>query len=367
MSVLLITERDDIHAHALTWALKRQGVRCDRWSLSDFPENRKTSVRIRDSQLPPVIDVSGLPPGPYESIWTRRVGSPRALADTLAPADVPMALLQARRYSDGLREIFSPESAWINPPEARGAANAKPRQLLAARQAGFTIPDTLLSNDPEQIRAFFREHQGNVIYKGFTPAFWENRERGTISCLFTTKLTEEALEEDAAFTSCPGIYQIYVPKKADVRVTFFGATYCAARIYSQVRGHGSVDFRSDLKAEAPMEPFEMDSELLRKCTALTSQLGLLHGSYDFVEQPDGTMTFLEINEMGQFLWLEERLPELPLLSMFAAFSLDPRKDFMFDSQRAPRVSFREFLGTCEYAEFRRYLDNRPPMPFHWFE
>jgi len=367
MSVLIITERDDIHARALIWALKRQGVRCDRWCLSDFPENRKTSVRIHNSQMPPVIDISGLPPGPFESIWIRRVASPRTVSDALAPADVAMALLQARRYSDGLREIFSPESVWINPPEARAGANAKPRQLLAARQAGFTIPDTLLSNNPEKIREFFHEHQGNTIYKGFTPAFWENRENGMLSCLFTTKLTEEALEEDVPLTSCPGIYQSYVPKKADVRVTFFGATYCAVRIYSQVRGHGAVDFRSDMKAEAPMEAFEMSSELSQKCAALTSQLGLLHGSYDFVEQPDGTMTFLEVNEMGQFLWLEERLPELPLLSMFAAFSLDPRKDFIFDSQRAPRLSFHDFLHGREYAEFREYLQNGPPVPFLWFE
>jgi hypothetical protein len=54
--------------------------------------------------------------------------------------------------------------------------------------AGFTIPDTLLSKNSAQIREFFREHRGNTTYKGFTPAFWENRENGIISCVFTTKL-----------------------------------------------------------------------------------------------------------------------------------------------------------------------------------
>ena len=52
MPVLIITERDDIHGHALIWALDWIGVRCDRWSLSEFPEEQRTSVRISNSSLP---------------------------------------------------------------------------------------------------------------------------------------------------------------------------------------------------------------------------------------------------------------------------------------------------------------------------
>jgi hypothetical protein len=80
---------------------------------------------------------------------------------------------------------------------------------------------------------------------------------------------------------------------------------------------------------------------------------VLHGSYDFVEQPDGSFTFLEINEMGQFLWLEERLPELPMLSMFAAFSLDPCPDFQFNQSRWPVHSFHEYLRSEAFSLFQK--------------
>jgi hypothetical protein len=354
MAVLIITERDDIHGHALIWALNGMGVRCDRWSLSEFPEEQRTSVRISNSSSRPRFRVPGLSET-YQSIWLRRLATPAAISPSLATPDIEMALMQARRSCEGVRSIFSPQSAWINPLAAREKANIKPHQLLAARKAGFAIPETLLSNDPNEIRGFYREHGGEVVCKFFTPAFWKNRVNGALSAVFTAPLTQELLEDDAAFTSCPAIYQRYVQKKSDVRITFFGSSYHAVRIWSQRSSMGAVDFRSDMRSESPMEPMELGPEFLERCMELSSQLGLLHGSYDFVEGPDGSLTFLEINEMGQFLWLEERLPELPLLSIFAAFSLDPRPDFRFDQGHWPSHSFHAFLQSEAYPAFERDL------------
>jgi hypothetical protein len=354
MSVLIITERTDIHGCALIWALNRMGVRCDRWSLSEFPEEQRTSVRISNSsdprfRLPGLSDT-------YQSIWARRLFRPAAISPELVSADVEMALMQARESCEGIRSIFSPHSIWINPLDTREKADIKPQQLLAARKAGFAIPETLLSNDPDEIRQFYRENGGKVVCKFFTPAFWKNHATGTLSAVFTTPLTQELLEDDAAFTSCPAIYQTYVQKKSDVRITFFGSSYHAVRIWSQQSSMGAVDFRSDLRFESPMEPMELGPEFLERCMELSAQLGLLHGSYDFVEGPDGSFTFLEVNEMGQFLWLEEQLPQLPLLSVFAAFSLDPRPDFRFDQGQWPSHSFSSFLQSEAYPAFQSDCD-----------
>lgn len=368
MSVLIITERDDIHGSALIWALKQCGVRCDRWCLSDFPEQQRSSLHISPSLSRPSFDISGIHSREYKSIWTRRVSDPRMISNELAVADREMAFLQARRHADALRTLFSPDSIWINPPETRVLANIKPYQLLAAGAVGFAIPETLLSNDPEAIRGFFQKHNGEVIYKAFTPAFWRDDAANVVRCLFTSKLTEDALVDDEALTSCPGIYQPYVPKRADIRITFFGQTYCGVRIHSQAVPSGSIDFRSDMKFEAPIEEFELAPAFLERCIALSSKLGLLHGSYDFVERPDGGLTFLEVNEMGQFLWLEERLPQLPLLEMFAAFSLDPRPDFVFTSGQVTKAKFGDFLKTDEYVVFRRDLtESISTLPFLWTE
>jgi len=53
MSVLILTERNDIHGHALIWALGSMGVRCDRWSISDFPDQQRSTIQISHSLSEP--------------------------------------------------------------------------------------------------------------------------------------------------------------------------------------------------------------------------------------------------------------------------------------------------------------------------
>ena len=368
MSVLIITERNDIHGHALIWALDSMGIRCDRWSMSDFPEQQRNSIRISNSLAEPVCKVAGLAPSPsYTSIWLRRLSTPGAISDRLAAADVQMAQLQAQRFAEGTRTVISPSSIWINPLGSRIWANSKPYQLRTAKEAGFVIPTSLFSNDPDEIRAFYREHRGNVIYKPFTPAFWGDQTAGGLHGVFTSRLTEDLLADDASFTSCPGIYQECIEKKSELRVTFFGKAYQAARIYSQQAASGKLDFRSDMKREAPMEAAALDASLLEKCQAFATKLGLLHGSLDLIERPDGSVVFLEVNEMGQFLWLEQRVPEIPMLALFAAFSLDPSPDFNLDSRR-PDVSFHDYLKSEAYPAFRKdWLGSDQARPFYYSE
>jgi glutathione synthase/RimK-type ligase-like ATP-grasp enzyme len=373
MSVLIITERNDIHSDALIWALESMGVRCDRWSMSDFPEQQRNTIRISNSLAEPACKVTGLAPSmSYTSIWLRRLAAPAAISDRLAAADVQMAQMQAQRFAEGTRTVISPGSTWINPLGTRTWSTSKPYQLRAAREVGFVIPTTLISNDPDEIRAFYREHRGNVIYKPFTPAFWTDRTAGGLRGVFTSRLTEDLLAGDeASFTSCPGIYQECIEKKSELRVTFFGRAYQAARIYSQQIDSGRLDYRSDMKNEAPMEEAILDASLLEKCQAFAAKLGILHGSLDLIERPDGSIVFLEINEMGQFLWLEERVPKIPMLALFAAFSLEPSADFNLEARR-PDLSFHDYLKSEAYPVFQKELSefiNDPDQvkPFNYTE
>jgi hypothetical protein len=347
------------------------GVRCDRWALSGFPEKQRNSIRISNSLADPVCKVTGLTPSvSYTSIWHRRLAAPQAISERLAAADVEMAQLQAQRFVEGTRTVISPGSTWINPLSTKIWSTSKPYQLHTAKEVGFVIPASLFSNDPDEIRAFYREHRGNVIYKPFMPAFWTDRIAGGLQGVFTSKLTGDLLAgDDASFTSCPGIYQEYIEKKSELRVTFFGSAYQAARIYSQQVVSGRVDFRSDMKGEAPMEATALDTSVLEKCQAFAAKLGLLHGSFDLIERPDGSIVFLEINEMGQFLWLEQRVPKMPMLALFAAFSVEPSADFNLDSGR-PNVSFHDYLKSEAYPAFQKDQSIKHPeqaTPFHYTE
>jgi hypothetical protein len=354
MSILIISFPDDMHAYALIWALARKGVPCRFWSTESFPERQRVTVRMSNSK-DTQVDVASL--GSmlrFDTVWLRHVTPPQSVSEKLAPSDRSMALSEAKRCVDGALAVMAPNAAWINPPETRRLSNVKAHQLEVARKVGLVIPETIISNDPVEIRAFAREHHGDIIYKPFAPATWRDSEKGTLWRLFTAALSPEILNQETAMTSCPGIYQARLAKRADVRVVFFGDTFYGARICSQATEEGTLDFRSDLRQRAPLEAYPITATTYDQCNEFRKQLGLLHGSFDFVEQPDGTLIFLEINEMGQFLWLEEKVPGLPLLDAFAAFSLEPVASFRHTPD-INRVAFHDFIKSEDYVRARELV------------
>jgi hypothetical protein len=80
-----------------------------------------------------------------------------------------------------------------------------------------------------------------------------------------------------------------------------------------------------------------------------ARAGIVFGCFDFIVTPSGETCFLEVNPMGQFLWLELHLPELPLLDAMCAFlvSGDPR--FVHDGQ-GERLAFSDY---CQWRGVRR--------------
>jgi hypothetical protein len=77
--------------------------------------------------------------------------------------------------------------------------------------------------------------------------------------------------------------------------------------------------------------------------------------------------FFEFNEQGQFLWLEERAPEAPLLDMVAAFLAEGDPAFTYRPSAKPAL-FAEYdrnlaLGQLEADRKQRVavsLDKRFP-------
>ena len=61
---------------------------------------------------------------------------------------------QNKRFQRCLLFCIEPEAFWINPVPSRERAESKLAQLRAAQECGLTIPRTIISNAPDDIRAF---------------------------------------------------------------------------------------------------------------------------------------------------------------------------------------------------------------------
>src|SRR5262249_51757775 len=102
----------------------------------------------------------------FDVVWNRRPTSP-VLPEGLHPADWILATRDGLHFVHSLWQLVAPDARWINPLLAQSRALLKPLQLRLADEVGLTIPETLCSNDPQQIVEFLRAHPGCAVFKSF--------------------------------------------------------------------------------------------------------------------------------------------------------------------------------------------------------
>lgn len=305
---------EDLHAVEVALALGERGHEVVLWPGADFPTRQVGSLEFADGGLR--WDVQGvdlqLDGRPFDVVWYRRA-IPPTLPRGMHPGDRPVAQRECDDFVAGMWRLIAPDAFWVNPLDARARANLKLVQLAEARAAGLEIPRTLSSNDPARIRAFLDELGGSGVYKAFYPVQWEDGDR--LAVLLTSELRSDSLPDDAVLRLTPGIYQPRIEKRHELRVTVIGEHLVTARLLSQSHDATRLDWRAR-SADLEVEPDRLPPAVQRGVRALMRRLGLVFGCLDFIVTPDGRHVFLEVNPMGQFLWLEHKHPELRVLGPF---------------------------------------------------
>lgn len=331
---LIITQPDDAHAVAVTLALEAKGHPVHCWHTSDFPSRASETVSFRAGSQQ--IDISTLPRSGYTTVWNRR---PAYVIDqsVLHPADQEFAELNCRLFRKSLFDLMYPEAFWVNPHQAARRLT-KLLQTARAQELGITLPDTLFTNDPDEIRSFLAAHPKGVIYKPLTSLPW--KDEGTYWMPYTAIVTPHDLPEDEVLRAVPGLFQALVPKEYELRVTVMGETAFTAKILSQKTEHGRLDWRKAY-SELEMEEYELPLELKDLCVELLRRLGFVFGCFDFIVTPRGEHVFLEVNQMGQFLFLES-YTDLPLLDAFTDFLISRSPSFQW-CRASPQIRYLEIL------------------------
>ncbi|HSX15354.1 MAG TPA: hypothetical protein VLF40_01055 [Candidatus Saccharimonadales bacterium] len=234
--------------------------------------------------------------------WFRRpsfITNPRVDGATQMSLDMERRALQAALWDS------IPEEMWLNSPDQILRAERKLSQLRQAHQLGFAIPSTAITNDWDSIQNRLEQ---NVICKSSYSVFYDG---GEYRLLYTTPFTNDPSELPLDLNPYPGIWQNALKKSREWRITVVGDETFDAAIYTHEdakddwRKHQLVPGYVDFK----VEPFPTD--LKEKCFAYLGRFGLRFGAFDFIEDAEGQMTFLECNPNGQYMWLEHQL-QLPI-------------------------------------------------------
>lgn len=365
---LIHTEPCDLHAIAATCILRERGSDVARCIALDFPASETISFRTSGadrSSLTWEADGRTVDADAVQGVWYRRPRSIR-VPDRVHASDREYAYNECSELYRGFS--FAPQGAfWVNPIVSQSTASNKVLQLRLAVALGFQVPETLVSNQADEVRAFVGT-RGDVIYKPMRGASWlvDGKVHGT----YTTPVAAKDLPSDALLRACPGIYQRLVLKRFEVRAQFFGHSCIAVRIDSNRMEYGEYDWRRHQLTSSPnAAPVDLPEEVNALCLRMMRELGIVSGAFDFIVDLDGDWVFLEVNPVGQFAFLELWCPDLPVMSTFCDFleSCDPCFRFAGRGHRAALADvvasepFKAMMADDKSRYDHRDIGRRPVM------
>lgn len=321
-----MTNQDDIHADTVIRTLWGMGGEPVRLNTDEIPQHTMLSLEVADRVEGSIeLSFNGLviDPERIRSVWWRRP-EPFRLPDGLSEWEEEFAQRELEQAYRGLWSAL--DCYWMSHPDAIDRAQWKLGQLRCAADLGFEIPRTLVTSDPQRALDFHAECGGALVFKVMTGPFMaaerliqrhpDAAQPEAVQTL-TTLVGDAELAQIDSIRTVPALFQEHVAKRMELRVTVIGDDLFVAEIDSQADERTRLDFRADYGAIA-MRPGTLPDDVAARCLALVRGYGLNYSAIDLILTPDGRYVFLESNPNGQFAFVEELVPELPLAEAVAA-------------------------------------------------
>lgn len=177
----------------------------------------------------------------------------------------------------------------VNRPRAMGLCSSKPHQLPRLEAAGFYVPETLVTTDPDAAADFWNRH-AEVVYKSISST------RSVVSLL-----SERDRSRIDDVRCCPVQFQQYVDG-TDYRVHVVGDAVVAARIETT-----AVDYRYASREGARVEivPAPVPAECASRCVALARAFGLVVAGIDLRVTTDDKWFCFEVNPSPAFTYYDD--------------------------------------------------------------
>jgi glutathione synthase/RimK-type ligase-like ATP-grasp enzyme len=300
-------------ADAKNFAVVARGLRAGGFDVIELLSDEvlsgqtKLSAEFQDGAWR--MSVGGSPafsPGDVDAAWWRKPQWAGVVRDD--PAQRLSLELELERMHLALASLV-PARAWLNSPTAMRAAESKLWQMQVAADHGFRCPHGLVTNDWDAARRIL-DHE-NVVFKALRGGI---RRGGEDRVVFTTKVDLGTVDGQAGHPY-PGILQEQISRAREWRITVVGSRIFPVAVHVPP---GGVDWRRDqLRGEAVFAAEEVEPAVEEALASLVAGLGLRYAAVDLIEEPDGTMVFLEANPNGQYAWLEEELG-LPISAAIAS-------------------------------------------------
>lgn len=324
--IVIISNEKDNDATIVSEILKKRGEEVFRFDTQSYSQGKnyielnnlgEECLRIGGQS----VDLKTL-----KSVWYRKPGE-------ILPQfkDLRDKTFASKELTELLEQIYflAPQARWVNRPHSVRGALHKYHQLLVAEKLGFKTPRTCVTNSPKAAKNFIESCPSGSIYKTlYSTAMVLNYESDQMDPggfdIPTSRIGPSHIPQLQSLPFTGGIFQEYIEKEYELRVTVIGDTVFAARINSQKNPEavGKTDWRFGVQTKGAIETYILPEETTNLCRKLVKKYDLLFGAIDLIKTPGGQYVFLEVNPKGQWAWLEELTGD-PYIETFADFLSEP--------------------------------------------
>lgn len=306
--ILIVSSKRDNHITIVAAHLKELAKPFVRLNTDNFitncvisidPAAGSGSLSFHDSSRN--LDISAV-----RAVWFRKPEPLNLSHFDLDQAGREYVEAECNEVLQGLWALLG-DATWINNPLSTRPAHRKLLQLQVAKSVGLSTPRTLVTNDMNQAITFFEEVDWDVAVKSLgaiTVATTDEDGSVLHYGIFTRRVNQDELQLLAnTIPNMPSVFQEYITKDYELRVTVVGKQIFSCRIFSQDNDNTKEDCRFDIRTvrhewcRAP----EIEANIL----AYMEAFGLNFGCFDFAVTETGEHIFFECNPNGQWLWIEE--------------------------------------------------------------
>jgi glutathione synthase/RimK-type ligase-like ATP-grasp enzyme len=287
--LLIITHKNDFTADFVISKLNKKQIKYKRFNCEDIL-SYDCLVQIDTNFSYSILEEKSI-----SSVWFRRTQLPSI--KELSLNDKMYLINDADCLIKNLFSII--DAKWMSNPFSVYKAENKLFQLKIAKELGFEVPMTLITNDKKQLKSFYNKQNGKIIIKPISQTRIDNN--GNPSFIFTNKITQKHIDSLNDFDLTPCIFQKEIEKEYEIRVTVVGSTLFAASIDSQSDEETKIDWR---KKKLVFRAIEIPKPIEKLCIEIVKKLNLSFGAIDLIKDKEGKYIFLEINPNGQWAWIE---------------------------------------------------------------
>src|SRR3989344_577581 len=293
--LLILSNKFDTTTDLVIERLNKRRIPFVRWNVEDMLRSHKITLEICAGKLRKALLLTEGRSVDLERdisvIWYRRPDKVQPHRAIRKSSHKEFAVREGSMILSNLWALLK-NKVWINHPTNNHLLDNKLYQLGLAEQLGMATPPTLVTNNPSEVRRFRKEH-GDLAAKPLSAGVIQDKKGEKL--IYTRKLKDEDVAHLESIKLCPTLFQAYIPKKLELRITVVENSVFACAIESQRSAKTIEDWRRYDFPNVPHYPFKLPYKLSKQLVSFLKMTGIKFGAFDFIITPDNQLVFLEIN------------------------------------------------------------------------